>query len=64
MKKYIPLNIIREMQIKTTEIPPHPGDNGLHQQISMTSVGEVTEKKELCCTASGNVNWHSPFGRQ
>jgi len=29
-----------------------------------TSAGESVEKRELSCSAGGNINWYSHYGRQ
>ena len=51
------LNIIREMQIKTTMKYCLTGQNGQCQEEEIASVGEDAEKKKLSCTVGGNVNW-------
>ena len=44
---------------------PHTSQNG-HQQKNLQTVnaGEGVEKRECSCTAGGDVNWCSHYGRQ
>ena len=48
-----------------SEISPHTCQNSYHQKRpQITNVGEDVEKRELLCTAGGNVNWCSHYGKQ
>ena len=47
MKRHVTSLIIREMQIKTTQILPHTYYNGYNQRQEITSVGKDVEKKTL-----------------
>ena len=44
------------------EVSPHTCQNGHHQKDKITSIAEDVEKRELLCTAGGNVNWCSHYG--
>ena len=51
------------MKIKTTEIPPHTGQNDHHQKsLQAINAGEGVEKTEHSCTVGGNVNGYSHYG--
>jgi hypothetical protein len=44
--------VIKEMQVKTTEISPHPRKNGCHQRTQRTNAGEDGGRDAV----GGNVN--------
>ena len=55
MKKCLSV-IIREMQIKTNEIPSHTSQKGSYQKIKITNAGKVVDKRKCLYTAGGNAN--------
>ena len=57
-ERYSVLLIIREMQ---TTISPHTGL--LLKRQGIPNVEEDVEKREPSCTAGGNANWCSHYGK-
>ena len=54
-----------EMQIETTtSITSYLSEWLLSKRQEVTSVGKNVEKREPSCTAGGNVNWCSHYGKQ
>ena len=56
--------IIREMQIKTSEISPYPGQSGHYQSLQIINGREGVEKRESSFVVYGNVNWFSHYSEQ
>ena len=59
MKKCSTSFIIRETQIKTTEVSPHTSQNSHHQKSTNNKCWEDVEKRKPSCTVGGNVNVYS-----
>jgi len=53
--------VFRELQTKTSEIPPHNRQKGYRER---DKEGELVEIREPLCTAGGNVNWCGHYGKQ
>ena len=62
MKKWSISLIIREIQVKTTEIPPVRWLKLTTQ--ATTDVGKDVEKEESFSAVDGNANWCSHSGKQ
>ena len=45
-------------------ITSHQSEWPASKNPQITSVGEDVEKRQHSCTAGGNVNWYSHYGRQ
>ena len=61
MKRCSTLLIIREMQIKTTDIT---SEWPLSKSLQTINAGEGMEKREPSHTVGGNVNWCSHYAEQ
>ena len=65
MKRCSSSSVIREIQIRTAvRYYFTTARMAIIPNQEMTSVCEDVEKREPLCTLSGDVNWHSHFGKQ
>ena len=56
--------IIREMQIKTTEVSSQAGQNGHQQKSTNNKCWRGCGKRELSYIVGGNANWFTLYGDQ
>ena len=56
--------IIREMQIKTTEVSSYAGQNGHQQKSTNNKCWRGCGKRELSYIVGGNANWFTHYGDQ
>ena len=56
--------IIREMQIKTTEVSSQAGQNGHRQKSTNNKCWRGCGKRELSYIVGGNANWFTLYGDQ
>ena len=55
------MQIERQYYLTTVRVAIH---GYCQEDTHITSVGEDVEKRKLSCTAGGNANWYSHYGKQ
>ena len=63
MERCSSLLIIREMQVKTVRSYLTPVRMAIIKNLQIIDAGEGVEEREPSYAISGNVNWHSHYGK-
>jgi hypothetical protein len=64
MKKYLTSFAIKKMQIKMTEIPPHPVGMAIVKKTRKNKCWRGCREEGISHTVGGNVNLCNPCGNQ